>query len=272
MEHESLQTIYPIQPDIALNTYNYQEKKILWNPLTQNLSILFQFTVLEGKRNSFFILPDGCIEILFRCSIENPTMTLFGKRTKSRYIELKPGCTYFGFRPYYEAGFQLHAFNYLDIIDQMIELQSMTEYEELILSLANAKSFEGRCSIYIKSDLFNSCCDKVYRYNYVIECSRKICMSRGAIKIDSLGDDLGYTNRHIRNSYKNVFGISPVYYKEIIRFQNSVHLLYKQQVNFDGDYVGLSQDSGFCDQSYMISTYKKFTQMTPKMLRTLIFG
>lgn len=261
--------LYPIQPDIAKNTHGYRERITLWNPLTRNNAVLFQFEVRKQARNTFCLLPDGCVELLLRCDTQSPLLMFFGKRTKARELTLAPGL-YFGFRPFYEAGFQMPYMHPLDVIDQVVELQHCDAFEKMIVSLACADSFEARCSIFAESGL-GAFWDKTYTYDRVIECSRKICLSGGTIQLGTLCRELGYTGRHIRKLYKNVFGISPVFYKEIIRFQSSVHRLSDPAGSVSG-YADLSIDSGYCNQSYMISTYKKFTQMTPKMLQEKIFA
>jgi AraC-like DNA-binding protein len=262
--------IYPIQPDIMRSTHNYREKIIEWNPLTKNRAILFEFSVLHGMKNVFHVLPDGCVEILFRCSTTNPRMTIFGKRTKMRDISLEYGYTYFGFRPFYEAGFCLNYIDKLGIIDEIVEIGNVIQYETLLLSLSSARDFAQRCRIFCETGL-NFFWDKTYHYNYVVECSRKICMSLGEINISKLSDEFGYTDRYIRQNYKNTFGVTPVLYKEIIRFQNSVHLLSGYNNDEDARYAQISYDSGYCDQSHMINTYRKFTGMTPSMFREIFF-
>ena len=79
----------------------------------------------------------------------------------------------------------------------------------------------------------------------------KICLSHGMIDIGTLGHDIGYTDRHIRKSYKDVFSISPFYYKQIIRFQTSVHLFSSAGVYIQGDLTQISHASGYCDQNYV---------------------
>ena len=261
---------YPIQPDISRNTSDYREKVVLWNPVTKNPAVLFQFNIEKDQRSNFLIIPDGCMELLFKCNETSPQILLFGKRTLLHYLKLEAGNTYFGYRPFYEAGLRLRGLSNPDLIDQIVELHDFPEAEALLISLINAKSFKQRCNIFAKTGI-KAFWASDRSNDFLIECSRRICLSHGTLDIDSLGRTLGYTNRHIRKRYKDFFGIPPVTFKQLIRFQNSIRLLSNAEGCERLDFAQLSQTSGYYDQSYMIRDYKKYVQMTPKGLHESVF-
>ena len=270
MGQEAIRRLYPIQPDYLIHTEHYHETIIQWNPLTQNSALFFQFEVSETGINTFHMVPDGCVELLFNCSEEKPSAIFFGKRTKLMNLSLNKNTTYFGFKPFYEAGFQLSKVAYLELINQRIPLKDAIDSELLIKAIAKAKSFEERCQIFTTLGINQLFLNKSYINDYLVNYNQKICLSFGKVSISQLASTIGYSERHLRQSYKSVFGITPVTYKKIIRFQNSLHLSYNSQATESHQLTDLSFSSGYYDQSHMGVDYRELVGMSPKNLQQVM--
>lgn len=264
--------LYPIQPDISQNTSNYKESILCWNPFTNNYAVFFEFEITKESKQEFCLLPDGCVELILKCCKDNPQLIFWGKRTKMSYLTFDEGYTYFGFRPFYEVGYNTDSFDYLELIDDYMDLTSDLSYEILVSKLCGCVSFEERCNVFFEFGLIDFILDKSITIKHAIECSRQICDSKGLIYIGDLGKKIGYSDRQIRRFYKNTFGITPMDYKKIIRFQNSIHTLSSLPESQKADYASISKECGYYDQSYMIGDYKKFVGKTPKQLCDHIFN
>ena len=100
--------IVPLQPELSKQLH-YSERLLKWNPYSKkNLALCYQFqTGRDGT--PIRLIPDACIDFLFKCDRENPVAVVSGVQTAPRELVLAPDSVYFGFKPYSPKGMRLLA-------------------------------------------------------------------------------------------------------------------------------------------------------------------
>jgi len=254
----------PIQPGFKIKK-NYIEKVEEWNPVTENAAAYYQFSTDKGEANIVHTIPDACIDIMFCIDPSNPSGSFFGKRTTSSIITLKPGCVYFGFRPYSEKGLKKLKYDLNEIHNEEIPItQILNGSGDLIIErLLKADSFEKRIEVFqgfLKEELIDFDYSANLSNDIAVYCNKVICLSKGKYKINNLNKKTGYSARYIRKTFHDSFGISPKHFGQIIRFQRAVHLLMECP---DYDLVDIVYESGFYDQAHFNKEFKNLCSLTP---------
>jgi AraC-like DNA-binding protein len=99
------------------------------------------------------------------------------------------------------------------------------------------------------------------KYHNVVEYSiKQIYLSKGNININQLKIDTGYSDRYLRKKFEEYIGFSPKQFSEIVRFQNSLAMIFKKNGYNSLDIVF---ENGYHDHAYFIKGFKKFAQLTP---------
>jgi AraC-like DNA-binding protein len=100
--------------------------------------------------------------------------------------------------------------------------------------------------------------------NYVIEATRLIRESKGALSIDELSKNLYISKRQLQRSFKEHYGTSPKTYQRIIRFSNAYHSFQKSKT--PPTWADISYSFGYADQAHFIRDFKYFTGEVPTIL------
>jgi AraC-like DNA-binding protein len=88
--------------------------------------------------------------------------------------------------------------------------------------------------------------------------------SRGALRIDRLTDDLGWSRKRLATYSHNAFGLTPKRLARIARFHHAIHL-----ANSAGrpDWAGIAVDCGYADQAHLVRDFTTFAGATPERWR-----
>jgi AraC-like DNA-binding protein len=81
------------------------------------------------------------------------------------------------------------------------------------------------------------------------------------LKLQSLVDGIGYSQKHIIDLFKGQVGVTPKQYLRIIRFQKTIQEMERTASSFD--WSGLALQSGFYDQAHFIHDFRDFSGFTP---------
>lgn len=212
----------------------------------------------KSSEEQTFVIPDGCIDILFDCDESRPSAEVFGTPTAAVNVGLNKGNRYFGVRfvsgamPDFlrvSAGDLIdHHYRLLDLVPQanqmfeeVISSSSFTEQTELFGSFFEAEDIRQ------PSDLTS-------------QALRSICESHGTIRVNELEELTGYTSRTLQRQFRADMGMSPKAFSRIIRCQSAVY-----DINH-GDGVTFSDlacDLGFSDQAHFQREFKKLVNATP---------
>ena len=81
-----------------------------------------------------------------------------------------------------------------------------------------------------------------------------------SISIDALSESLCISNRGLQKLFKKHIGMSPSYYRKIIRFNKAVRLL---SMNSESSLTQISYACGYFDQAHFIKDFREFGGLSP---------
>jgi AraC-like DNA-binding protein len=100
--------------------------------------------------------------------------------------------------------------------------------------------------------------------NYVVEATKLIRQSKGALTIEKLSESLYVSKRQLERSFKDHYGASPKVYQRIIRFRYAYN--YIQRSKNQPTWADVAYQCGYADQAHMIRDFKEFTGHVPTLL------
>ncbi len=230
---------------------------------TMNSGILLQyysFDMPEDQGASLLAVPDGVVDIIFRCCGSNPCALVYGSVLKGKKITFMKGAKYFGVRFLPSAAEPVLGSPLDQFTDQNVLLNDIQDgADKLLDQIYNAETFQDRVGHF-----------EMYHYErtrkskpvpgLVHEVLRKINSSHGDIRIQALADETGYSARHLNNMFKKHVGVSPKFYERVVRFQRCLDQLRNHRT---GDLTELAYDAGYYDQAHFINEFKEFSMKTP---------
>ncbi|NMA55238.1 MAG: AraC family transcriptional regulator [Firmicutes bacterium] len=255
----------PIQPKIKTCVRNYQRAVLKWNPVSiKGYGLFYQFTT-DRNLSNIDLIPDGCINVLFQCDERNPQGLLLGIITKQSRLQLQPDTTYFGFKPYSPAAIRPKYLHWAELVDQKIDLKHYFPQIELLTEkILSASNFNLRLQVllnYAQKHLID------YQYTCSLEewLAVSMCVSKGQKKVSELVKAVGYTDRHCRERFKQLLGITLAHYNGMMRFQNAVKSFYH---NDSISMTRVAHDNGYFDQAHFIRDFKRFVSDSPTQFKS----
>lgn len=258
----SVDNFLSLQPEFELKTEYYVE--FMETDSTNQASFLFyQFKIKNDSTNLISLIPDGCIDILFYCDLQNPSAHIYGSVSQRKLIQLKSNSAYFGVR--FLPKHELHKFNFSlrEMINNVVPLIEMFSID---CSVVEKIIYE--MSFYERIDWFKRMVGNfIFTYKPIPSivgfAIDRIYTSRGNININLLAEETNFSTRYIRKQFEEYIGISPKLFSQIVRFQYSLYMLTKLD---DFSIKDIICENGYYDQAHMIHEFKKFGYLTPKRL------
>ncbi|MDC4352451.1 AraC family transcriptional regulator [Acinetobacter baumannii] len=250
---EQLARFYCEQPFFKKRIHSYQRCDAFSH-------IISEFYRLDISNIEYPVLavPDGCIDILFECSPQQPQARICGSTLNSQVVPLKENTPYFGIR--FLPGIIP---NFIEVSSEEI-LNQCLNFNELVSNknwLIEKISSEG--SIDQQINLFlNTFSERLSRKfsTTTQEVLHFIITQNNEIKIKDLERLTGYCSRHIQRMFKHDVGMSIKTFACIIRFQSAVQAMNTSKSLKLSD---LTYDLGYNDQAHFHKEFKKFSQMSP---------
>ena len=84
--------------------------------------------------------------------------------------------------------------------------------------------------------------------------------NKGNVKISDIGQYFRVSNRTLEKNFKQIIGISPKKYSNIVQFNNILKDIKNQNKI---DWCKLALNGGYYDQQHLINTFGKFTGLSP---------
>jgi AraC-like DNA-binding protein len=220
--------------------------------------------LIEQKENKELIVPDGCIDILFRIDritkklqtlvvgmMDSPGDVFFDyERIQTFGIRFYPGVLY----PLLK--YPINDFtNKIILLDVVIEDIRVKLGEVLIrasttdemISAAN-KYFSILVSDTLQNDTLNNALLYIYK-------------AKGNLTVNEISRREVISERQIRRIFNNWIGINPKTFCKIIRFQN---ILKTVMVTKEVDWIKIALECGYYDQTHFINEFKEFCGSTPE--------
>lgn len=249
----------PCQPFLRTWASDYQETIVAWNPKCIKRNGLFYQFKTGDESWAMPILPDACVNILFELNPSQPRAILCGIRTGEAMLVTKPNCVYFGFKPYTFLGIRSEKFSCAELVSWSIRLEdAFGNGDRLIEELLRAESFQERVERmcrYAEREMVD------YEYTPVLAeyLAVTLCTAGGNAELNKLNSIMGYSSRYVREKFKECYGISPKQYNGIMRFQNAIKELARDESRLST----VATDVGYFDQAHFIHSFKEHATISP---------
>ncbi len=212
----------------------------------------------KSSEEQTFVIPDGCIDILFDCDENNPTAEVFGTPMEAVNVGLDKGNRYFGVR--FVSGVMPDILNISagELIDQHYNLLDLVpQASQMVEEVVGSSNFMEQTSLF--GSFFGT--EEIRQpSNLTSHALRSICDSNGTIQINELEEETGYTLRTLQRQFRADMGMSPKAFSRIIRCQSAVYdINQSEEVAFSD----LASELGFSDQAHFQREFKKLVNTTP---------
>lgn len=224
--------------------------------------------------------PDGCQELVFSIdsTVErsddggkhysvNPPVELIGQMTRPYDIVTHGRQMYFGvkFFPHSFSAFTDLAVHELrdqsisprevlrsDIVESVTQVFTQPSFERFVIEME--RYFTEALSRH--APLSRS-------YLAVHHAVKVLLQNRGAVRLDTLPDDLGMSRRYVLNAFRQHVGLSPKQLASMLRFQSTFQYLHK----LDEPLTNVALDCGYYDHAHFAHDFRRFSGESPSSYR-----
>ena len=202
------------------------------------------------------VVPDGTQAIYI--GIGGSLMS--GTQQKACDVQLFEPGQYFGIRFYPGALRHFFDLNLQEITNQFVDTgfipcsQFATLHERIYQQptfLRRAKVCEQWLLMHLNSRPFD-------RFDQALAF---IFKSSGAIRIERLAAEVGWSSRHLNRMFRRHTGLSTQSFSQTIRFQHACKQLYSAP----GNTLDTAIELGYFDQSHLLNDYKKYLHRNPSI-------
>jgi AraC-like DNA-binding protein len=199
------------------------------------------------------IVPDGSLELCFVLSDSQPDLLLFGPATRRSQFSMKGGTSYIGLR--FRPGIGAALFH-----------ESASSLADNCISIGDSQEFSAERLLELT--------DQVHRRSYLESRIRRLlgrlqsgvagCVSHavtrieklhGNLRIDSLAEHYGISQRQLERAFLQQVGLSPKAYARIVRIRDAANYLKKHPSETGANVAALY---GFTDQSHLLRDLRAF--------------
>jgi len=248
--------VVPQQPAIS-RQLQYREQLIKWNPYSlKNLALCYEFRTGPDTR-SVRIVPDACVDFLFRLDLDHPAAIVEGAQVSPTELEVAPNTLYFGFKPYSSKGMCSLRTGWAELCGHRVPMEEQLPASGILERMTQAETFDQRVSA-VREFALGQLADKTYQPDFVEFAELRLCRAKGNLRIDDLSDFTGYSGRYCRAKFKEAHGISIKHYSDIMRVQNAVRML-----SGGADIQDVVFENGYFDQPHLNREFRFYTCETP---------
>ncbi|WP_088034339.1 helix-turn-helix domain-containing protein [Evansella clarkii] len=256
---------FPSQPEIALNTYDYTEFQPPRSSWNKDIALYYQFRTKEATSYAIPVIPDGCIDCIFCCEPAHPEAVLWtSPSVRKIQPDFKENSLYFGIRFIPEQTTLQVKSPMNEIIDQNFPAESVTANFDtaLLHQIFECNSFSERVKLF--ESIFVNMTGRVrYDHKIIQYCSRRIYASNGTVTVRQLSEETGYSDRYVRNKFAEYIGFSPKQFCRIVKFQNSVKKIIRQEQITQELFLEIIQENGYYDHAHFNRDFKRLAGVTP---------
>lgn len=96
-----------------------------------------------------------------------------------------------------------------------------------------------------------------------IRLAEYVLRSQGQMTIEALANAAGVSRQHLTKSFHNFVGLCPKFFCRLARFRRALTYAARGE---NVDWAQAAIESGYYDQSHMISEFREFSSFTPRQL------
>lgn len=256
---EKEKIIVPKQPLMVQHSQGYE----FFDYRAYGISHFYRFQVTQEMLETATIVPDGTVDIVFRCGQDHLDATCYGAVLKMHSIDYASifhlNDTIFGIRflpgkAYLPKGYPIGS-----LTESSIPLPEICEDRAMMEGITQSNDFKEQIQLFLNAYIpdyqnYYSPGTRPFSYCMVDEITKVV----GIINVNELSQSVGYTPRYINRLFNNEIGLPPKTFSKIIRFQNVLLALGKNQ-----HISTIAADMGYYDQSHLLKEFKQFTGISP---------
>lgn len=201
------------------------------------------------------VVPDGCADILFTRNAGRVSLDAVGPMTAYRDFPMRKGQLLAGmrFRPgAWTAALGVPGDRVTDAIVPLEELLG-SRAKELLDRLAGAASLEQ------SAGLFEAAVPSVGNSARIERVLEWIAERRGAVSIDEMARQAGFSARQFRRVCLEQTGLTPKFLARVLRFRHALSRVRQ----YPGQFADFALDCGYYDQAHLINEFRQFSGRTP---------
>ncbi len=228
------------------------------------LQDMFELSNTGSREEPYFLLPSGCMTMIFHLSPQAASCLLCGSLTTIRRLRIPAGSVAFcvRFRP--ESSGWLVEHNASLLTDRAAPLgRYLGGSDQLLTSLRRSKSFHERCVLI--THMLSARAAGQYRPMAMLRrCMDLIYERCGLVRVGELASTAGCSERYLNRIFQERVGISPKLYSEMIQMQFSLYCIVTTRPK---SLLDVAVNYGYFDQTHMNRLYRKFLDCTASDIR-----
>lgn len=253
----------PYQPGFEQKLHYHNFVVPAGHPLHGIVSDFYQFDS-ASENGEICVIPDGCMDLLFRYDDSGVAKTLEGYHLKKVVIPINQIGSAFGVRFVPGGLTSIVNIQSSELIGEEAPMTDFLKRDLLLDRMDDLQDFSRRIET-ISGYLLNRIHKSYGSADVVRYCTDKIINSQGSVHIGDLSKETGYSIRYLRILYHQHVGVSPKELCEIIQFQNSfLQFAHLQKENREFSLCDLAVQAGYYDQSHMNKCYHKMVGSLPQ--------
>lgn len=260
--HVELSSVPLLFPSPYLITqYHIFPKEFELNNILQDI---FELTNTGSREEPYFLLPNGCMTLIFQLYPKTSRCVFCGPLTTMRRLLVASGTTIFCARIRPGSGDWLTGGHASFLTDRAVPLdQYLSGTNQLSAELYQRRSFHERRSLLCQ--YLSAQGAKTYQPMALLErCIGLIQENRGIIKVAELASTVGCSERYLNRIFQSRVGISTKLYSEIIQLHFSLYNILHMQTK---SLLNTAVTCGYFDQTHMNRSYRKFLDCTARDIR-----
>jgi AraC-like DNA-binding protein len=206
------------------------------------------------------VIPDGCIDLIFRRRDPTESFTAFvvGPMTRPTFEDLAPRAEYLGIR-FAPGGFG-HFFQTPagELTDRIIPLECLSSSVRLIEAVADAP--DGRTRVHAMEEGLGRWLRSAEPEPILATALDTIRASGGMVSVARLARLAGWSPRHLQRVFREQVGVGPKMFCRIIRFKNALRSLSRQP---RPGLLQVALEAGYYDQAHFIHDFDRFYGASP---------
>ena len=251
--------IIPKQPLMVQHSQGYES----FDYRAYGISHFYRFQVTQEMLETATIVPDGTVDIVFRCGQDHLDATCYGAVLKMHSIEYASvfhlNDTIFGIRFLPGKAFLPKGYPIGSLTESSVPLPEICQDQAMMEGITRSNDFKEQIELFLDAYIpdyqnYYSPGTRPFSYRMVDEITKVV----GIINVNELSQSVGYTPRYINRLFNKEIGLPPKTFSKIIRFQNVLLALGKDQ-----NISAIAADMGYYDQSHLLKEFKQFTGISP---------
>ncbi|MCP3027760.1 helix-turn-helix transcriptional regulator [Halobacillus sp. A5] len=219
----------------------------------------------SNQQQTHRVLPDGCVDIIFDLTAPSLSKGAFvtGLMTRFEALTFSSNQHFLGIRLFSNHARCFIKYPVLEFQQERVNLEDIWGEDALRFTeeIQEAQGTKERIEkVEIKLTQLLKDMDNPSGSELLQTSMQYIYSGNGMNSIQSLANQLSYSERNIRRTFQRELGISPKEFSRVIRFQS---LLKELHLTHHPNLTNIALKYGYYDQAHFINEFKQFYGLVP---------